>query len=224
MDKRPGFRKRIALELFRSIRRNRAKLHELRTLFWECTLRCNASCRHCGSDCHVSAGMKDMPVEDFLKVIDDITPHVNPNKVLVIFTGGEALVRKDIETCGMELYRRGYPWGIVSNGLLMTRERLDALLASGMHSATISLDGFEEAHNWLRRHPKSFENAVNAICMLAEEKVRTIWVHTRALRECMICLWIMFPMRNGVPILRGCSGNTASAAERLRNWVAAPEK
>lgn len=84
MDKRPGFRKRIALELFRSIRRNRAKLHELRTLFWECTLRCNASCRHCGSDCHVSAGMKDMPVEDFLKVIDDITPHVNPNKVLVI--------------------------------------------------------------------------------------------------------------------------------------------
>lgn len=38
MDKRPGFRKRIALELFRSIRKNRAKLHELRTLFWECTL------------------------------------------------------------------------------------------------------------------------------------------------------------------------------------------
>lgn len=170
MDKRPGFRKRIALELARSIRRNKAKLHELRTLFWECTLRCNASCRHCGSDCHVSAGIKDMPMEDFLKVVDDITPFVEPNKVLVIFTGGEALVRKDIETCGMELYRRGYPWGIVSNGLLLTRERLDSLLASGLHSATISLDGFEEAHNWLRRHPKSFENAVNAICMLAEEK------------------------------------------------------
>ena len=65
-----------------------------------------------------------MPVEDFLKVIDDITPYVEPNKVLVIFTGGEALVRKDIEKCGLELYRRGYPWGIVSNGYLMTRERL----------------------------------------------------------------------------------------------------
>lgn len=118
--------------------------------------------------------MKDMPMEDFLKVIDDITPHVDPNKVLVIFTGGEALVRKDIETCGLELYNRGYPWGIVSNGLLLTRERLDSLLASGLHSATISLDGFEEAHNWLRRHPKSFENAVNAICMLAEEK-EIVW-------------------------------------------------
>ena len=116
----------------------------------------------------------DMPVEDFLKVIDNITPYVEPNKVLIIFTGGEALVRKDIEKCGLELYRRGYPWGIVSNGYLMTRERLDSLLASGLHSATISLDGFEEAHNWLRRNPKSFEKALNAICMLAEEK-EIIW-------------------------------------------------
>ena len=97
MDKRPNIKKRIALELFRSIKKNRAKLHELRTLFWECTLRCNVSCRHCGSDCHVSASVPDMPVEDFLKVIDDITPYVEPNKVLVSFTGGEALGRKDIE-------------------------------------------------------------------------------------------------------------------------------
>ena len=33
MNKRPGLRKRLALELFRSIRKNRAKIHELRTLF-----------------------------------------------------------------------------------------------------------------------------------------------------------------------------------------------
>lgn len=115
-----------------------------------------------------------MPIEDFLKVIDGITPHVDPHQVMITFTGGEALVRNDIEQCGIELYRRGYPWGIVSNGLLLSRERLDSLLAAGLHSATISLDGFEEAHNWLRRHPKSFEHAVNAICMLAEEK-EIVW-------------------------------------------------
>lgn len=69
---------------------------------------------------------------------------------------------------------QGISLGIVSNGYLMTRERLDSLLASGLHSATISLDGFEEAHNWLRRNPKSFEKALNAICMLAEEK-EIIW-------------------------------------------------
>lgn len=174
MSKKLTLRKRMALELFRKIRKNRVTLHEVRTLFWECTLRCNISCLHCGSDCRAVAGRPDMPVEDFLKVIDDITPSVDPNRVLVIFTGGEALLRKDIETCGLALYRRGYPWGIVSNGLLLTRERLDSLLASGLHAITISLDGFEEAHNWLRRHPQSYEKALNAVRMLVGEK-EVVW-------------------------------------------------
>lgn len=174
MNKLLGIRKRIGLELFRKIHQNRVKLHELRTLFWECTLRCNVACRHCGSDCRVSSLYQDMPVKDFLRVIDEITPHVNPNKVLIIFTGGEALVRQDIEQCGLELYRRGYPWGVVSNGLYMTRERLDSLLSAGLHTATISLDGFEEAHNWLRRNPQSFEKAVNAIRMLSKER-EIVW-------------------------------------------------
>jgi radical SAM enzyme (rSAM/lipoprotein system) len=170
MNKKPSLRKRVALEIFRRIRKNRIGLHELNTLFWECTLRCNIACRHCGSDCRAIANQPDMPIADFLKVIDEITPFVNPNKVMIIFTGGEALVRDDIEVCGLELYRRGYPWGIVTNGLALSRQRLDSLLASGLHAITISLDGFEEAHNWLRRHPRSYENALNAVRMLTAEK------------------------------------------------------
>ena len=170
MNKQLTPRKRIALELFRKIRKNRIALHEMRVLFWECTLRCNLSCLHCGSDCRVMADQPDMPISDFLKAVDQIMPHVDPNKVLVIFTGGEALVRKDIEACGLELYHRGFPWGIVTNGLLLTRERLDSLLAAGLHAITVSLDGFEGAHNWLRQHPKSYANALNAIKMLVNEK------------------------------------------------------
>ena len=99
MKQQIDLRKRIGLEIFRKIHQNRIKLHELKTLFWECTLRCNVACRHCGSDCRVSSAFPDMPVADFLHVVDEITPHVNPHEVLVIFTGGEALVRKDIESC-----------------------------------------------------------------------------------------------------------------------------
>lgn len=36
----------------------------MRQLFWECTLRCNLHCRHCGSDCKVKAGLQDMPLAD----------------------------------------------------------------------------------------------------------------------------------------------------------------
>ena len=66
---------------------------------------------------------KDMPAADFLQVVDSITPHVNPNEVNIIITGGEPLMRDDLEEVGMALYRKGYPWGIVSNGLYLTRER-----------------------------------------------------------------------------------------------------
>ena len=77
-------------------------------------------------------------------------------------------MRKDLEECGREIYRRGFPWGMVTNGLSMTRERLDALMASGMHSATVSLDGFAADHNWMRGNPYSFDRAVDAIRMMVE--------------------------------------------------------
>ena len=163
-------KQRFGLELQRSLRHTSEQLHPLRTLFWECTLRCNMSCRHCGSDCKVAPAVKDMPAEDFLRVIDSITPHVDPHKTFIIFTGGEALLRPDLEQVGLELYRREYPWGVVTNGFLLDEKRLQSLLASGMHSITVSLDGFEEQHNWIRRHPQSFEKATNAIRLLAQTK------------------------------------------------------
>ena len=163
-------KQRIGLELQRSLRKTDERLHPLKTLFWECTLRCNMSCRHCGSDCKVQPDVKDMPAEDFLKVIDTITPHVDPHKVFIIFTGGEALLRDDLEQVGLELYRREYPWGLVTNGFLLDEKRLDSLLASGMHSITVSLDGFEQQHNWIRRHPQSFEKATQAIRLLTKQK------------------------------------------------------
>lgn len=165
-----SLKQRIGLELQRSLRHNTAQLHPLRTLFWECTLRCNMSCRHCGSDCKVAPAVKDMPAADFLRVIDSITPHVDTHKVFIIFTGGEALLRDDLEEVGLELYRREYPWGLVTNGFLLDEKRLESLMASGMHSITVSLDGFEEQHNWIRRHPQSFEKAVEAIKLLAQQK------------------------------------------------------
>lgn len=170
MKNKLSLRQRMALEVSHKIWENQKKVHSLRQLFWECTLRCNIRCKHCGSDCKAIAGQKDMPAKDFLRVIDSITPHVNPHEVNIIITGGEPLMRNDLEAVGLELYNREYPWGIVSNGLFLTRWRLDSLLAAGMHTAAISLDGFEEEHNWMRGHPKSFSQASEAIRMLAQER------------------------------------------------------
>lgn len=162
-------RKRLALEIARKMRHNLKEMHPLKQLFWECTLRCNLHCKHCGSDCKRMTEVKDMPAEDFLRAIDSITPHVNPNEVSIVITGGEPLMREDLEEVGLELYKRGYPWGMVSNGLYLTSQRLQRLMAAGLHSITISLDGSAEDHNWMRGHPNSYARAMEAIKMLVHE-------------------------------------------------------
>jgi len=163
-----SIKKKIGLELFRKYKNNEAKVHKLNYLFWECTLRCNLACKHCGSDCHKNMQQRDMPLQDFLKVIDEeVTPHFNPHDTMIVITGGEPLMRDDLEVCGHELYKREYPWGMVSNGLFLTQKRLNSLLNAGLRSITISLDGLEETHNAMRGNKSSFRNAFNAISMLA---------------------------------------------------------
>ncbi len=171
MNKFPlSLRRRLALEAWRLNEKQRIKEHPLRQLFWECTLRCNLNCRHCGSDCKTEATQPDMPKEDFLKVLNNIAANTNPNKVFVVITGGEPLMRADLEACGREIYKKGFPWGIVTNGLAMTQKRLKSLMAAGMHTATVSLDGLEEEHNFMRGNKHSFKYAVEAIKMMAAEK------------------------------------------------------
>lgn len=164
-----SIKKRIALELHRQLVKNQAVQHPLRQLFWECTLRCNLRCRHCGSDCKVSSLHPDMPFKDFAKVLDSVKRHYDPHKIMVMLTGGEPLMRKDIAECGKAIYDMEFPWGIVSNGMLMTPGKIGSLLSAGLHSATISLDGFEPEHEWMRGVKNSFRNASEAIRILAAE-------------------------------------------------------
>ena len=121
-------RLKIALWL-ESLRRNNLKqLHPLQQLFWESTLRCNVHCLHCGSDCVSSVETPDMPAADFLHVLDsEITPHVDPHRMLVIISGGEPLMRKDLAEVGRALQQRGYPWGMVTNGLALTEQKFREL-------------------------------------------------------------------------------------------------
>lgn len=157
----------MQLNVHRAYRKSQAAIHELSYLFWESTLRCNINCLHCGSDCRKENEVKDMPLEDFVNVLKSVKKELDPNKVMIVVTGGEPLMRKDLEKCGLAFYRMGFPWGFVTNGYELNRKRFDSLLASGLHSLTISLDGLRESHNWLRGKGDSFKRAINAIAMAA---------------------------------------------------------
>jgi radical SAM enzyme (rSAM/lipoprotein system) len=162
-----SLKKRIGLELFRRWKATVAKEHPLRYLFWECTLRCNLRCAHCGSDCRSSASTVDMPLADFLKALDSVARHTNPNGVMLALTGGEPLMRNDLEQCGRAFNERGFPWGMVTNGMLLDERRFERLLNAGLGAATVSLDGLAESHNRLRGNPASYQRAWAAAKLIA---------------------------------------------------------
>ena len=159
-------KKKLALELWRQKENILREEHPLRQLFWECTLRCDLKCRHCGSDCKMKAESSDMPKEDFLRVLDSIAAKTDPHKVFVVVSGGEPLMRRDLEDCGRAIYEKGFPWGMVTNALHLTPQRYQALLQAGIHTMTISLDGLEADHNWMRGNDDSFRMVSQAIDML----------------------------------------------------------
>ena len=150
---------------FRKFKKIETEIHELNYLFWECTTRCNLNCIHCGSDCYRDSSHKDMPMGDFLKSLDTIKSP--PGNFIVVLTGGEPLLRKDLEQIGMEIRKRGMMWSMVTNGFLYDRERHISLLNAGIGALTISLDGLDINHNWMRNNDAAFARADNAIGLAA---------------------------------------------------------
>ncbi len=171
------------------LERNRRQLeqlkrdHPLQQLFWECTLRCNMHCRHCGSDCKHVSSVPDMPLDDFVPVLDDLSQHVDPSTVMVSTVGGEPLMRGDLADCGRAITSRGFQWGLVTNGYLLDAPMLERLMTAGLTSLALDIDGVKDDHNWLRRAPESYDRAMAAIHLLAQEP-RLTWdvitcVHSR---------------------------------------------
>lgn len=156
--------------LFRLFRKNETRVHELNYLFWECTTHCNLRCRHCGSDCTSSSPHKDMPLEDFLRAFDTIPKKESVSGFTVVLTGGEPLLRPDIEKIGKELVRRGVGWGMVSNGFFYDEAMHGKLLGAGMRALTVSLDGLEREHDWMRGRAGSFGRAIRAIEIAAGDR------------------------------------------------------
>lgn len=139
------------------------KVHDLNYFFWEATLKCNLDCRHCGSDCTKNEKFDELSATKVLEVFEDIAAHRNAEKVMVAVTGGEPLLRGDLFQILSKVKELGFPWGMVTNGMLVDEHVIEKCITTGMKTVSVSLDGIESSHNWLRNNNLSYKKAINAL-------------------------------------------------------------
>ena len=90
---------------------------------WNLTRRCNLECSHC----YISAGSwhaadGEMSTADCLRVVDEIL-EVSPAPMLIL-SGGEPLLREDLETIARRAADGGATVVVGTNGTRLTRERM----------------------------------------------------------------------------------------------------
>jgi radical SAM protein with 4Fe4S-binding SPASM domain len=92
---------------------------------------------------------------------------------LILFSGGEPLVRSDIWDLARYAHDHGIKLALSTNGTLIDTRAARRIRESGFEYAGISLDGARaETHDRFRNHPGAFDLAVSAFAHCREEGVR----------------------------------------------------
>jgi Fe-coproporphyrin III synthase len=140
-------------------------------VFWNLTNRCNLSCTHCYSKSgpgRTTGG--ELTTTDAFGVIDDLADMGVP---LILFTGGEPLMREDIWDLARYAGNRGLKMALSTNGTLITPNIARRIKESGIEYAGISLDGAKaETHDRFRHSPGAFEQTIRAFTACREAGLR----------------------------------------------------
>jgi 12,18-didecarboxysiroheme deacetylase len=137
---------------------------------WNMTRRCNLKCAHCYARSDETAGEGEMSTDQAKAMIDDLAGFGSP---VLLFSGGEPLVRPDLLELAHYAVGRGMRAVISTNGTLITREKARDLKEVGLSYVGISLDGGEDIHDAFRGVPGAYAKAMQGLenCQLEGLKV-----------------------------------------------------
>lgn len=127
---------------------------------WNMTKRCNLRCVHCYAQAESEEGIDAISTKKAKEIIDDLANYGAP---VILFSGGEPLVRKDLVELAHYAVSKGMRAVISTNGTLITREKAKELKEVGLSYVGISLDGGEEVHDRFRKVPGSFAKAMEGV-------------------------------------------------------------
>ena len=137
---------------------------------WNVTRRCNLKCVHCYAHAKNIAFDNELSFSEGKMLIDDLSEFGVP---VMLFSGGEPLVRKDLPELAAHAVKKGMRAVISTNGTLITPQIAQTLKDIGLSYVGISLDGMEEINDRFRGVKGAFKLALKGIenCKKAGMKV-----------------------------------------------------
>ena len=144
--------------------------NELNLVAVNVTTRCNLACEHCYLD---ATTLKDgteneLSTTEVKSALDDVQA-LNPD-AMVVLTGGEPLLRNDLE----EIVQHGSQLGLFlvlgTNGVQLTQKRISMLKAAGLMGVGVSLDSIDaQKHDDFRGRHGCWQKTIDGLGMCREK-------------------------------------------------------
>lgn len=127
---------------------------------WNVGQRCNLKCVHCYSKSQNREYTGELSTEEGKALIEDLSRFGSP---VILFSGGEPLLRQDLLSLAQLATERGMRAVISTNGTLITGKMAGDLQKIGLSYVGVSLDGLQETHDRFRGVKGAFEAALKGI-------------------------------------------------------------
>lgn len=127
---------------------------------WNVGQRCNLKCVHCYSQSQDRSYSGELSTEEGKALIEDLARFGSP---VILFSGGEPLLRPDLLPLAQLATDRGVRAVISTNGTLISKEMAGALKRIGLSYVGVSLDGMRETNDRFRGVEGAFDAALKGM-------------------------------------------------------------
>lgn len=192
------------------------------TVAWEVTRACALACVHCRADAMPRRDPRELSTEEGFRLIDML---VEIGRPILIVTGGDPLMRRDVEEIVGYAVDQGLRVGLSPSATrLVTRERLERLQQLGLSMVHVSLDGATaETHDAFRGVTGSYQRTLEILAdaqalgmpvQVGTTVTRRNWRDLPSVAETVarlgVRVWSVFFL---VPTGRGMTADMLTAAE-----------
>lgn len=124
-------------------------------LLAELTYRCPLQCPYCSNPVEIAAVKNELETDDWLRVMREARAM---GAAQIGFSGGEPLVRKDLEVLIAESRKLGYYSNLITSGVGMDEDRIKTFKEAGLDHIQISFQASNEELNNFLGGTQSFQH------------------------------------------------------------------